>query len=158
MGDKQIIPTALGMSYEEIENLNDVRPYDFETEREKKWYEIGLIDGKEAADVKYAKFASYEDKTYITAEFLMRNGFELHEVDGKPDHEFANLCRDKDYYLYCDDVEEISAEIIDNEMGVWHVEVGFLDHGNTESLDICTVGQLRMFLAIEGLKDIVKQF
>lgn len=35
MGNKQIIPTALGISYEEIENLNGVRPYDFETERER---------------------------------------------------------------------------------------------------------------------------
>ena len=46
MDNKQIIPTALGMSYEEIEKLNDVRPYDFETEREKKWYEIGLIEAR----------------------------------------------------------------------------------------------------------------
>jgi hypothetical protein len=103
------------------------------------------------------ELAAYEDKTYITAEFLLRNGFILHEVDGKPDHEFANLCRDRDYYLYCDDVEEISAKCIDAEMGVWRVEVGFLDHGNTESLDICTVGQLRMFLTIEGLDNIAKQ-
>lgn len=99
---------------------------------------------------------AYKDKTFITADFLMRNGFELHEVD-KPDHEFAPLCRDRDYYLYCDDVEEISAEIIDNEMGVWRIEIGFLEYGNTESLDICTLGQLRMFLAIEGLNNIVEQ-
>lgn len=139
MDNKQIIPTALGMSYEEIENLNDVRPYDFENEREKKWYEIGLIDGKEAADVKYAKFASYEDKTYITADFLVRNGFEKREYD----------------FLYCDDVEEISAQCIDAEMGIWRVEIGFLDHcENVESLNICTVGQLRMFLAIEGLNEL----
>lgn len=116
---------------------------------------MDVWEGKKESEL---KLASYADKTYITAEFLLRNGFILHEVDGKPDHEFANLCRDKDYYLYCDDVEEISAEIIDNEMGVWRVEVGFLDHGNTESLDICTIGQLRMFLAIEGLSELVKQF
>lgn len=38
------------------------------------------------------KMSSYEDKTYITAEWLVRNGFEKREYD----------------YLYCDDVEEIS--------------------------------------------------
>lgn len=88
------------------------------------------------------KLASYEDKTYITAEWLLKNGFEKRKYD----------------YLYCDDVEEISAQCIDAEMGVWRVEVGFLDHcENTESLNICTVGQLRMFLAIEGLENIAKQ-
>ena len=84
---------------------------------------------------------SYKDKTYITAEFLIRNCFGKREYD----------------YLYCDDVEEISAQCIDAEMGVWRIEVGFLDHGNTESLDICTIGQLKMFLAICGLDNIVKQ-
>lgn len=89
-----------------------------------------------------SELQSYKDKTFITAEFLMRNGFEKREYD----------------FLYCDDVEEISAQCIDAEMGVWRVEVGFLNHcENVESLDICTVGQLRMFLAIEGLNEIVKQ-
>ena len=87
------------------------------------------------------RLASYKDKTFISEDFLTHNGFEKREYD----------------YLYCDDVEEISAQCIDQEMGVWRVEVGFLDHGNTESLDICTIGQLRMFLAIEGLENIAKQ-
>lgn len=119
MDNKQIIPTALGMSYEEIENLNDVRPYDFETEREKKWYEIGLIDGKEAADVKYAKITSYEDKTYITAEWLEKNEFEK---------------RNKYEYLYCNDTEEIIAMLKDEEGGIWHIYVNFLDHGECKKL------------------------
>lgn len=152
MDNKQIIPTALGMSYEEIENLNDVRPYDFETEREKKWYEIGLIDGKEAADVKYAKFASYEDKTYITTEWLTKNGFERQKVQNGIDKE------PKPEYIYCNDAIEISAELRDEERGIWRVWINFLDECCPTDLDICTVGELRMFLSIEGLNEIAQQF
>ena len=83
----------------------------------------------------------YKDKTYIEPDFLIRNGFEKREYD----------------YLYCDDVEEISAQCINAEMGIWRVSIGFLESGNNDSLDICTVGQLRMFLAIEGLTEIAKQ-
>jgi len=85
---------------------------------------------------------AYEDKTYITAEFLIHNGFEKREYD----------------YLYCDDVEEISAQCIDAEIGIWRIYVGFLESGNSDKLDICTLGQFRMFLAICGLDNIVKQF
>ena len=87
------------------------------------------------------KMSSYEDKTYITAEWLVRNGFEKREYD----------------FLYCDDVEEISAQCIDAEMGVWRVEIGFLEGGNVSTLDICTVGQLKMFLAIEGLDNMLNK-
>lgn len=98
------------------------------------------------------ELASYKNKTYITDEFFARNGFDKRIVtNGKP-------TLPPPTYLYCDDVEEISARCIDNEMGVWHIEIGFLDHGNTESLDICTIGQFRMFLAIEGLNELTKQF
>lgn len=38
------------MTREEIEEFNDIRPYCFETEEEEKWYEIGCIDGLDAAD------------------------------------------------------------------------------------------------------------
>lgn len=81
------------------------------------------------------------DKTYISEEFLERNGFEKREY----------------YFLYCDDVEEISAQCVDKEMGIWRVSVVFLESGNNDSLDICTVGQLKMFLAIEGLSEIAEQ-
>lgn len=87
------------------------------------------------------KLAAYKDKTYISEDFLMRNGFEKREYD----------------YLYCDDVEEISAQCIDAEMGIWRIYVGFLEVENGDKLDICTVGQMRMFLAIEGLNEIAKQ-
>lgn len=87
------------------------------------------------------ELASYKDKTYISEEFLIRNGFEKRQFD----------------YLYCDDVVEISAQCIDDEAGVWRIEIAYLDSGYPQTLDICTVGELRMFLAIDGLNEIAKQ-
>lgn len=40
----------MNMVRKEIEEMNDTRPSCFETEGEKRWYEIGCIDGMEAAD------------------------------------------------------------------------------------------------------------
>lgn len=78
---------------------------------------------------------AYHDKTLITADFLIRNGFEKREYD----------------YLYSDEVAEITAQNIDSEAGVWRIEVAYLDDGYPQTLDICTVGQLRMFLKIEQI-------
>lgn len=88
-----------------------------------------------------SELQSYKDKTYITAEFLMRNGFEKRTFD----------------FLYCDDVVEIVAQNIDKEAGNWRIEISYLDDGYPQTLDICTAGQLRMFLEIEGLTEIAKQ-
>lgn len=38
------------MTRQDIYQLNDTRPYCFYTDREEKWYEIGLIDGVDVAD------------------------------------------------------------------------------------------------------------
>lgn len=38
------------MTREDIERLNDVEPYCFESDREEQWYNIGLKDGLEIAD------------------------------------------------------------------------------------------------------------
>ena len=38
------------MTQEDIERLNDVKPYCFESDREEQWYNIGLKDGLEIAD------------------------------------------------------------------------------------------------------------
>ena len=120
--------------------------------------QYSLMDVWEEKKKSELKLASYADKIPITTERLVKNGFVLHKVDGKPDHEFAPICRDRDYFLYCDDSVEISAEIRDEKVGIWSMEITFLDHGDTEKLNICTVGQMRMFLAIEGLENITKQF
>ncbi len=88
---------------------------------------------------------AYKDKTYITAEWLVRNGFMKTSIPTKD-------------YLYCNDAVEICAKLKDKEAGKWKVDIQFLDHGDVQSLDIFTVGQLRMFLAICGLDNIVEQF
>lgn len=38
------------MTREEIEQINAVEPYCFETDREEEWYKVGLIEGLETAD------------------------------------------------------------------------------------------------------------
>lgn len=38
------------MTRKEIEEMNDTRPSCFETDGEKRWYEIGCIDGMETVD------------------------------------------------------------------------------------------------------------
>lgn len=101
--------------------------------------------GKEHAQLAewLSELAAYKDETYISDEWLEKNGFERQNYDT---------------FLYCDDAEEISARIVDTEAGIWEVSITFLDHGDTEELYICTLGQFRMFLAICGLDNIVEQF
>lgn len=53
------------MTREEIEEMNNVRPYCFETDREEKWYEIGCIDGLEAADDKPKTAKIWHDASEI---------------------------------------------------------------------------------------------
>jgi hypothetical protein len=125
-----------------IKNCNK-EIWDFDNESIKQHHEIGKW---------LSELQGYKDKTPISDEFLIRNGFGKRIItNGKPTLPSPT-------YLYCDEVEEISAKCIDTEMGVWRIEIGFLDHGNTETLDICTLGQMRMFLAIEGLNELAKQF
>lgn len=84
----------------------------------------------------------YKDKTDINIEWLEKNGFERQNYDT---------------FLYCNEAVEISARIVDTEVGIWKVLITFLDHGDIEELNICTLGQFRMFLAIEELNEIAKQ-
>ena len=39
------------MTREEIEQLNEVEPYCFETDREEQWYRVGLQEGLSIADI-----------------------------------------------------------------------------------------------------------
>lgn len=98
------------------------------------------------------ELAAYKDKTPISDEFLIRNGFEKRIItNGKPTLPSPT-------YIYCDEVEEITVKCIDAKMDVWYVSIGGLDFiDSCEFLSICTVGQLRMFLAIEGLNELAKQ-
>lgn len=38
------------MTREEIEQLNEAKPYCFETDREEQWYKVGLQEGLKVAD------------------------------------------------------------------------------------------------------------
>ena len=38
------------MTREEIEQLNEIEPYCFETDREKQWFNVGLKEGLKVAD------------------------------------------------------------------------------------------------------------
>lgn len=58
------------MNREEIEQLNTVRPYSFETDREEWWYNIGLIDGLETAD-EQPREGLWESKKVI--DFIKQN-------------------------------------------------------------------------------------
>ena len=107
-----------------------------------KIYQDSLIYYMEEKKKAELKLASYEDKTLITAEWLVKNGFEF-KIGDKDD---------PDYYCYCDDVVGITAILRNEEAGIWEIYIQFLDHcGNSELLNIRTAGQMRMFLSIEGL-------
>lgn len=101
------------------------------------------------------ELTAYKDKTYISEDFLARNGFEKREYAFRYYGDCAIIR--KSGFLYCDDCAEISVQEIDSEAGEWRIEVAYLDGGSTQTLDVCTVGQMRMFLAIEGLTEIAKQ-
>ena len=58
------------MNREEIEQLDTVRPYSFETYREEWWYNIGLIEGLETADEQPRK-GLWESKKVI--DFIKQN-------------------------------------------------------------------------------------
>ena len=51
------------MTREEIEQLNELEPYCFETEREEQWCKVGLKEGLETADAypKSSPWISVED-------------------------------------------------------------------------------------------------
>lgn len=59
------------MTREEIESLNVQTPYSFETDREEQWYQVGLIEGLEAADndsnIDWLKFKMEATKDIVAA-------------------------------------------------------------------------------------------
>ena len=42
--------SPINLTREDIEKLNDIEPYCFETEREEQWFNIGLMYGLDVAD------------------------------------------------------------------------------------------------------------
>lgn len=120
------LPTAMGMDYESIQKLNDIRPYEFETDRERKWYEIGLIDGAEAADIKN------DDIRPITVDFL-KNNFE----DSSEASKMFSTTKEQ---------TPISVDVFDTD-GTSKVVI------EDNVVYIKTVGQLKAFLRMFGLDE-----
>lgn len=87
------------------------------------------------------KLAAYQDESYITTAFLAQNGFEPLKAGG---------------YLLDAEVAEIEATLKDCEAGIWMVEVQYYESHTADTAYICTVGQMRLFLAAAGFEDILK--
>lgn len=62
------------MTREDIEEMNDIRPYCFETDMEEKWYEIGCIDGVEAADAEPDTTELWHDEREFPKENMSEYG------------------------------------------------------------------------------------
>ena len=86
------------------------------------------------------KLAAYQDKSYITTDFLTQNGFEPLKAGG---------------YLLDAEVAEIEATLKDCEAGIWMVEVQYYENHTADTAYICTVGQMRLFLAAVGFENIL---
>lgn len=84
----------------------------------------------------------YQDKTLISKEYLVSKGFEY---------------KQHSYFLSYGDVLEIELTNLDEEVGLWKASVLYYDLGTTNSIEICTVGQLMLFLAIEDLFNLINE-
>ena len=85
----------------------------------------------------------YRDKTPITKEYLLKKGFE----------ELGTSL----YLLSWGYILELEAELKDEEAGLWHIEVTYYDSGKSSDIEIFTLGELRLFLAIEDLFDLIAE-
>lgn len=90
------------------------------------------------------ELAAYKDETPISEDFLIRNGFK-----------HITEYRRNDYAYY---TENVTITIYPVKGNRWCVYISVLTNSElSETICICTVGQLRMFFAIEGLENIAKQ-
>ena len=59
------------MTREQIEQLNELEPYCFETDREEQWYRVGLKEGLKAADANpKSPWISVEDNLPCNHKYL----------------------------------------------------------------------------------------
>lgn len=64
------------MTREEIEQINEIEPYSFETSGEEQWYRIGLLEGLETADANpKSSWISVEDDLPCNHEELIDKNF-----------------------------------------------------------------------------------
>lgn len=82
------------------------------------------------------------DKTYISEEYLLKNGFEK---------------KGKSFILSWEYILEVEVANINDEAGIWNISVLYYDSGGINDTEVCTLGQLKLFLAIEGLFDLIEE-
>ena len=85
------------MTREEIEQLNEVEPYCFETDREEQWYRVGLQEGLSIADANpKSPWISVEDDLPCNHEEMVQTDFTDRVLvltrNGCPELEVANMC------------------------------------------------------------------
>ena len=69
------------MTREEIEQINEVEPYCFETSGEEQWYRIGLLEGLETADANpKSHWISVNDDLPCNHKELMENEYKTKKV------------------------------------------------------------------------------
>lgn len=122
------LPAETGMNYGTIQRLNNCRPCTFDTTREKWWYEIGLIDGAKAADIKN------DDTRPITVKFLKKN--------------FAD-CSASHRNIFSTTKEQtpFSVDVLGLDGTTWKVYL------KNNEVYIKTVGQFKAFLRMFGLDE-----
>ena len=95
------------------------------------------------------KLAKFEDKTIITSKWLCNNGFKFNP---------ANNYEVEHYSL---DIEGVFISVIPvpiNRPNWWEISITLYKGIDTQTLQINSVGQLKMFLSIYKLDNIVEQF
>lgn len=78
------------MTREDIEQLNVIEPYCFETDREEQWYQVGLQEGLEVAD-KHPKSPWISVEESLPKEDSERNDYMSVEVLTITDKGYINL-------------------------------------------------------------------
>lgn len=95
------------------------------------------------------KLVEFEDKTIITSEWLCDNGFKFNS---------ANNYEVEHYSLNIEGVFISVISVPINRPNWWEISITLYEGIDTQMLQINSVGQLKMFLSIYKLDNIVEQF
>lgn len=98
------------MTREDIERLNDVEPYCFESDREEQWYNIGLKDGLDISDSNpKSPWVKFTDELPPPQEPIIIAMKDKNKEDGKW---IYNLCifYGGDYRYWSNWVDKVNAE------------------------------------------------
>lgn len=95
------------------------------------------------------KLAEFEDETIITSEWLCNNGFKFNP---------ANNYEVENYSLNIEGGFISAIYLSLDEPNWWEISITLPKGIDTQTLQINSVGQLKMFLSIYKLDNIVEQF